>query len=83
MLIDDTVQKKAWKIWELSQAETEYRRMLEEIRELEKEYESALALLPKKQEDAVRDFLSHCEAMSWRMLQIACSMMDFSENGEK
>lgn len=83
MLIDDTAQNKAWEIWELSQAETEYRRMLEEIRVLEKEYESALALLPKNQENAVRDYLSHCEAMSWRMLQIACAMMEFPQNGEK
>ena len=77
MLIDETAQKRAWQIWELSQTETEYRKMLLEIRELEEEYEKAISLLPQKQEDAVRDFVSQCEAMSWRMLQIACARMRF------
>lgn len=80
MLIDETAPKRAWRIWELSQTEPEYCKMLMEIRELEKEYEKALAQLPEKEENAVRDFVSQCEAMSWRMLQIACAMMRFADS---
>ena len=49
--------------------------MLIEVRELEKEYEAAIGCLTEEQEKAVRDFVTQCEAMSWRMLQIACSIM--------
>ena len=80
MVVDETATKRAWTIWELSQTETEYRKMLLEIRELEEEYEKAISLLPQKQEDAVRDFVSQCEAMSWRILQIACAMMRFADS---
>lgn len=79
MIIDENAKKRAWKIWELSQSETEYHDMLMETRILEKAYEDPLALLPRKEEDAVRDYVSQCEAMSWRMVQIACSMMRFAD----
>jgi len=77
-MIDKAAVERAWKIWKLSQTEPEYHEMLMEIRETEKKYEEALDLLPKEQEATIRDFVSLCEAMSWRMLQIACSLMCFS-----
>ena len=54
-----------------------YQKMGASLVQLEK-YEEALDLLPKEQEATIRDFVSLCEAMSWRMLQIACSLMCFS-----
>ena len=83
MVIDETVQKRAWKIWELSQMDGRYRKMLMDIRALEKEYEAAIAMLPQKQEDLVREYVSQCEAMSWRMLQIACAIMQFPDDGHE
>lgn len=79
MTVDEAAKEKAWKIWNQGQTEPEYEKMLLEIRTLETEYEAALALLPQKQEDAVRDFVAQCENMSWRMLQIACSVMKFPD----
>ena len=83
MVIDETVRKRAWKIWELSQTDGRYRKMLMDIRALEKEYEAAIAMLPQKQEDLVREYVSQCEAMSWRMLQIACAIMQFPDDGHE
>ena len=77
MIIDEDAVRRAWMIWERTQTETEYAKMLTEIRVLENEYEKALDLLPEKQEETVRDFVAQCEAMSWRMLQIACVLMRF------
>jgi len=74
-MVNEAGQKRAWKIWELSQTEAEYKKMLIEVRELEKEYEAAIGCLTEEQEKAVRDFVTQCEAMSWRMVQIACSIM--------
>ena len=48
--------------------------------QLEKEFEDAVTQLPYRQEMAVRDFLAHCEAMSWYMLQIACAVMQSADN---
>ena len=75
MKIDEHAVQMARAIWRLSQTEPEYQKMLAEARSLENEYEDAVTQLPHKQEIAVRDFLSHCEAMSWRMLQIACAVI--------
>ena len=75
MQIDKNTAQMAWEIWKLSQQEPEYKKMLTESRELEKEFEDAVTQLPYQQEMAVRDFLAHCEAMSWYMLQIACAVM--------
>ena len=83
MIIDETAKKQAWMIWEWTQSEPEYVKMLEEIRMLENEYEKALALLPEKQEETVRDFVAQCETMSWRMLQIACMLMRFPNQMEE
>lgn len=77
MIIDQTTRMRAWEIWKISQTEPKYREMLLQIRTMENAYEEALSLLPKEQEAAVRDYISQCEAMSWRMLQIACAVMAF------
>lgn len=75
MKIDKKAAQMAWAIWKLSQQEPKYQEMLMESRVLEKEFEDAVTQLPYQQEMAVRDFLAHCEAMSWYMLQIACAVM--------
>lgn len=82
MHINETAQKRAWKIWELSQKEEKYQEILAEIRKLENQYEAALDLLPGEQEQTIRNFVSQCEAMSWRMLQIACAVLQLPDDGK-
>ena len=79
MHITDAAVKRAWKIWKVSQTESRYREILMEARKLEDKFEDAVSLLPKEEENTVRDFVMLCEDMSWRMLQIACAMMVFPE----
>ena len=74
-MVDEAGVKRAWKIWELGQSEAEYRAMLINIRQLEREYERILQDLHAEQESVLRDYVSLCEEMSWRMLQIACATM--------
>ena len=80
MLIDEAATKRAWKVWDIGQTEPEYAKMLREMAVLEDQYESAVTQLPEDQEEIVRDFVSQCEGMSWRMLEIACALMRFPDN---
>lgn len=56
-----------------------YSEMLEELRSMERKYDVVLQKLPPEDQDAVCDFVSQCEAMSCRLLELACSRMAFQE----
>ena len=51
--------------------------MHSEMLELEKRYDKLLSGLPYDQQDIICDFVSLCEGVSWRMLEIACALMNF------
>ena len=76
---NDEIRAKVWKVWELGKTDLQYRLMLEELREKEKEYGKVLGTLSEEQCDIVCDYVSLCEAMSWRMLEVACLLMEFPE----
>lgn len=80
MIIDETVRKRVWRVWDIGQTEPVYARMLEEMAVLEDRYENVVAHLPEEQDDTIRDFVSLCEGMSWRMLEIACALMRFPDD---
>lgn len=77
MIVNEEARSKAWTIWEIGQTEEQYNKMLQDMRELEKQYDAVLCQLPDKQRDIICDFVSGCEGMSWRMLEIACALMEF------
>ena len=68
----DEISKHVWQIWEAGQSDPQYRVMLGKIRILEKRYDAFLKALPEDQRETVCDYVSLCEEMSWRMLEIAC-----------
>lgn len=61
----------------LANGDDAYFEMLLRLRELEREYEAVLGTLTPEQQDVVCDFVSQCEAMNRRMLEIACTHMKF------
>ena len=67
------MRERVWKIWEEGQHDPQYARMLAELCPLEKEYNAVLQTLSVEQQDVICDFVSKCEEMSWRMLEIACT----------
>lgn len=83
MFVDEAATKRAWQVWDIGQTEPVYAKMLQEMAVLEDKYESAVTQLPEEQEEIVRDFVSQCEGMSWRMLEIACALMRFHENRDE
>lgn len=70
-------------LWDVAQTDKQYRGMLSQIREQEKMYEKALNKLSREDSDAVRDFVSLCEGMNWRILEIAAQRMVFRFEKEK
>lgn len=71
------IRKKIDRVELLAKQDPESNRMLGEIRLLERKYNAALKNLSAEQMDDVCDFVSMCEDMSWRMLELACEHMVF------
>ena len=42
---NDEIRAKVWKVWELGKTDLQYRLMLEELREKEKEYGKVLGIM--------------------------------------
>lgn len=64
-------------LWDISQTDLQYKSMLTEMREVENSYELAIEKLDDADRDTVCDYVSLCEAMSWRILEIASQKMVF------
>lgn len=63
----------------MAKTDGRYSQMLRHCVELEAKYESVLNELATEQMDIICDFLMHCEAMSDRLLELACTYMRFPE----
>ena len=53
----------------------QYRQMLLDMRAIERKYNAVLSTLSAEEQNAVCDFVSQCEEMSWRMLELACGLI--------
>ena len=67
------------KIYFLASNDEKYKEMLKACVELEAVYNRVLGEVATEQMDILCDFLMHCEAMSDRMLELACTYMVFPE----
>ena len=63
----------------LAEKDPRYQIMLCENAALERKYNAVLSAVTTEQMDILCDFLMHCEAMSDRMLELACTYMVFPE----
>lgn len=64
-------------LWNISQTDMEYKQMLLQMRELEKQYDQVIETLEDEARDIVCDYVSLCESMNWRILEIAGQKMVF------
>ena len=67
----------------LAKEDKQYSEMLREIRVLERRYDEILCQLPYDRQDIICDFVSLCERMSQRMLEIACTLMYFPDDQQQ
>ena len=63
----------------LAKADGKYMAMMQQCMELETKYEQVINTITTEQMDTICDFLTHCEAMSDRLLELACTYMRFPE----
>ena len=70
-------RQRLYALWDQAQTDLKYKDMLKEMRELEKRYELVIDTLLEGDRATVCDFVSLCEAMSWRILEIAAQKMVF------
>ena len=70
--MDEIVAQRMETVERTAKNDLVYRKMLAELRPLEKRYFEVLRTLPTDQQDIIYDFVSQCEEMSWRMLELAC-----------
>ena len=68
------------KVEELAKVDLQYRQMLQDMRDIERAYNAALAALSRQEQNAVCEFVAQCEEMSFRMLELACTHMEFRED---
>lgn len=64
-------------LWDVSQTDPDYKKMLDQMRELERVYEQVIEKMVDTDRDIVCDYISLCEGMSWRILEIASEKMIF------
>lgn len=77
--MDEKVRIRMYGIDLLAKGDDMYYRMLKKMRDIEQKYDRVLGTLPADQQDIICDFVSLCEEMSLRKLEIACSYMEFPD----
>lgn len=61
----------------MAKTDGRYNAMLQENAELERKFNAVLSELTTEQMDIICDFLTHCEAMSDHLLELACTYLCF------
>ena len=75
--MDNCVKRRMQAVETLAWDNAQYKAMLQENAVLERKFNAVLSELTTQQTDTICDFLTHCEAMSDRLLEIACTYMRF------
>ena len=70
------MDERAWKIWKMGQSDPEYMRLYQQMYTLEARFEEVVSQLEDSVQDVIRDYVMHCEDMSWRMLEYACEQYE-------
>lgn len=70
----NTIKERMDIVAKLAQDDIPYRQMQIDMRAIERKYNAVLSKLSAEDQNAVCDFVSQCEEMSWRMLELACSL---------
>ena len=73
------MDERAWKIWKMGQTDPEFMRLYQQMYTLEARFEEVVSQLEDPVQDVIRDYVMHCEDMSWRMLEYACEQYEARE----
>ena len=70
------MDQRAWKVWQAGQKDPQYAELYRQMYALERRFEETMLRLDYEARDVVMDYVMHCEAMSWRMLEFACEQKE-------
>ena len=70
------MDQRVWKVWQEGQKDPQYMKLYQKMFELERRFEETMLRLDDEARDAVMDYVMHCEAMSWRMMEFACEQKE-------
>ena len=70
------MDKRAWEIWQKGRSDPKYRQLYQQMYDLENRFEEVVSELDDPVQDVIRDYVMHCEDMSWRMLEFACEELE-------
>ena len=74
------MHSKVWGKYEqlcsLAQSDQQYCQMMQDMRDIERNYQVLLSELPTEKQNIVCDFVSQCEEMSFRMLELALTLAE-------
>lgn len=70
------MDKHAWAVWTKGQSDPQYKLLYQQMYELEARFEEVVSQLDDPIQDMIRDYVMHCETMSWRMLEFACEQYE-------
>lgn len=70
--MDVQIQANMENVERMAAIDPQYQQMLLDMRAIEKRYNAVLATLSAEDQNSICDFVSQCEEMSWRMLELAC-----------
>ena len=73
------MDKRAWAVWTEGQSDPEYTKLYQQMYTLEARFEEVVSQLEDPVQDVIRDYVMHCEDMSWRMLEYACEQYEARE----
>lgn len=77
--MNPTEQRRLERLESIARRDLEYIRMMQDLRPMELEYNRLLSTMPDTDRTVICEFVSQCEEISYRMLELACRNMRFGD----
>lgn len=75
----EAVAKKLERVEELANRDEVYCLLMDELRDLEQQFDAMTEELPMEKRNLIWDFVMQCEDISARKLEVACRNMEFPD----
>ena len=80
--IDPLIQRKLDLIHAIAKGDEIYQEMFSQLRQLERDFYDIEPAIPPEHRDKMWDFFGMSEAMTHRLLELACLYMEFPQNNK-
>lgn len=77
--MNPTEQRRLERLESIARRDLEYIRMMQDLRPMERAYQDLLVRMTDADRDIICEFVSQCEEISYRMLELACRYMQLAD----